>query len=336
MNILLSFASNKTYLIQFFKQAVGTTGKVYASDCEFNHSLTNADKYFITPPAYDESYISVLTNYCKKNGITAIIPLSDNDLHVLAENKSKLQESGIFVVVSDEQVIDICFDKWKTHHFLESVGIKHPKSYIDLKDVKQDIKDVKLSFPIVLKPRFSSEKTSGMEVCTIEELDLFYYKMQQNILSISDIKEKENILMYETLSGNNYGLCLINDLKGNFITAAALKKLIWSETCTMSACTVDIIPFNSVIKLISSELKHVACLEIDCCITNSGDIVLSRLYARFGHSYPLWHLAGANFPKQILDWLYGLPTSKENISFEIGITGAEGSCYKIIEKNLNL
>ena len=332
MNILLSFAANKTYLVQFFKQAVGNTGKVYVCDNEFNYAFTNADNYFVTPSAYDESYVSVLTDYCIKNDISVIIPLSDIDLHVLAENKSKLLESGIFVVVSDEQIIDVCFDKWKTHQFLESVGIKHPKSYIDLKEVKQDINTGKLSFPIVLKPRFSSEKTKIIEVCTIEELDMFYYKMQQNILSISDIKENDNILMYEDLSGDHYGLCLLNDLKGNFITAAALKKNNWSETCTMSACTVDVTPFDSIIKSISSELKHIACLEIDCCITNSGDIVLSRLYARFGHSYPLWHLAGANFPKQILNWLNGLSTSNENISFEIGITSAEGSCYKIIEK----
>jgi len=332
MNILLSFAGYKTYLIQFFKQAVGNKGKVYVCDCEFSYSFTNADSYFITPPAYDDSYISVLIDFCKKNDIKVIIPLSDNDLQVLAKNKSKFQELDISVVVSDEKIIDICFDKWKTHHFLESVGIKHPKSYIDLKYVKQDINAGKISFPIAIKPRFSSEKTNSIEVLTIEELDMFYYKMQQNILSTSDIQGKDNILMYETLSGDHYGLCLLNDLQGNFVTAAALKKLIWSDICTMSGCTIDILPFDSIIKTISSELKHIACLEIDCCITNSGETLLSKLYPRFGHSYPLWHFAGANFPKQIMDWLNGLPTSKDNISFEIGITSAEGSYFKTIEK----
>ena len=66
MNILLTSVGRRTYLIEYFKEAMQGIGNVYASNSEYTYSLSHADEYVITPIIYDETYVSFLIDYCKK------------------------------------------------------------------------------------------------------------------------------------------------------------------------------------------------------------------------------------------------------------------------------
>ena len=330
MNILLTFAADKTEMIQYFKQAVGNTGKVFASNCMVNYSLTQADGYLISPHAYEKSYIPDITDYCKKNNITVIVPLSGADLSVLSKNKNKLYDLDISVIVSDESVIDICIDRWKTIAFLKSIGVNHPKTYIDLKAAKRDIEAGLLSFPLFLKPRFSFEKTNGIDVDTIEELDLFYRKMQKSIIYSSDFQQNENqhIIIHEEIHGDRYGVSMLHNLKGNYVVGFTLRKLTATGDNIQLAHIENIMSLDFINKLISSGLKPISCFEIECYLKESGEITVSEINPYFGKQYPLIHAAGANFPKQIIDWLNGFPVLPDNISCEIGVMLESESNFK--------
>lgn len=318
MNILLSFAGGRTDMIQYFKQAAGNTGKVYACDCMFNYSLTLADGYLITPQTCDDSYISILTDYCEKNNISAIIPLSDNDLSILSKNKNKIQNIGISVIVSDESVINICIDRWKMHLFLKSAGIRQPRLYIDPDLAKQDFEAGTLSFPLYLEPRLITERTIEIVVVdSPEEFDLFYRKMQKNM----SLQNDRNIIIQEDITGIQYGLCLLNDLKGNYVTSVSLQKLKTEDVDATIGQVEDSRPFQKVINILSSELRYIACLEVDCIMQESGEPVILEIYPRFGYNYPFWQVAGVDFPKQIISWLNGKPTSSGYITPEIGVKG---------------
>jgi len=323
MNLLLSFAENRTDMIQYFKRAIGNTGKVFASGCTPNYSLTQADGWLIAPHACDNSYVSVLTDYCKKNNISAIVPLSDADLLVLSKNKNKLQGIGISIVVSDESVIKICMDRWETFLFLKSTGIKHSKSYIDMDAAKHDIEAGSLSFPLYLKPRLPHIAKNAIDVYTLEELDLFYRKIEKTILNLSDLQKDKTIIIQEEIHGDKYGVCIFNDLKGNYVTASALQKLSSANDETTFARVENIKPFEHVINMFLSELKHIASFEIDCCLQDSGVVIVSDVYARFGSHYPFWHVAGADFPKQIVGWLNECPLSPDIINPIVGVKGCK-------------
>ena len=321
MNILLSYAGDKTEMIQFFKRVLKNKEKVFACDCELNYSLTQADGYFISPKANDESYVSVLTDYCKKKKITVIIPLSDADLSILSKNKNMFRDLGISVIVSSESIIDISIDRWKTFLFLESIGIKQPLTHIDLEAAKRDIETGVISFPLFLKPRYATEKTKGIDVDSLEELDLFYSKMMHKINAPGIFRDK-SIVIQEDLLGDKYSLCILNDLQGDFVTAFAMQKMTISEEKTFVGQVVEIQPFEKIIDLLSSfRLKHTACLEIDCCLQKSGEVTVTEIYARFGQSYPFWHIAGADIPKQIIQWMNGQAVSSEYINPKTGVKG---------------
>ena len=61
MNILITSAGTRGYLIRYFKEALKEKGKIFAADCsKYAPALYNADNYFIVPTVSDKNYIDEL------------------------------------------------------------------------------------------------------------------------------------------------------------------------------------------------------------------------------------------------------------------------------------
>ena len=123
MNILLTSAGRRTYLIEYFKDALRGDGMVYASNSVFTPTLAAADGYVVTPQIYDEGYIKFLLNYCADKDIMAVISLFDVDLPVLASNRTAFEDRGIKLIVSNAEFIKICNDKFLTYKFFTENNI---------------------------------------------------------------------------------------------------------------------------------------------------------------------------------------------------------------------
>jgi carbamoyl-phosphate synthase large subunit len=122
MNILFTCAGRRNYLINYFKEILNESGKVYASDMDLTApSLVDADVAIQVPTINDPEYIESLKTIIKENNIDAIISLNDLELPILSANKNELEKLGAKVVVADTKAIDISFDKWETVKFLESI-----------------------------------------------------------------------------------------------------------------------------------------------------------------------------------------------------------------------
>jgi len=325
MNILVTSAYQCSDTVAFFKDALGKNGKVFASNSVMVSALAKADDYTITPLIADESYIDFLLDYCKTNSINTIITRHDLDLLVLSKNKELFKKNGITVIASDEQVIKTCNDKWRAHQLLVSIGLKQPKTYIDMELLKRDLQSGAVSFPLIMKPRWGVSSYSIFQIDELDELDILYRKTHRNIFKTylkheSAEAQDRCIIVQEKIDGDEFGLDILNDLQGNYVAAIAKKKLEMRVN-TMTAEIVDSKPFESFAKTISANLKHTFNLDVDCFLTDSGDIYVIDLNCRFGGQYLFSHSAGANFPKQIIDWLAGLPTSVENLRAETGFRG---------------
>ena len=55
-NILLTSAGRRTYLIEYFKEAVAGEGRVHAANSQICPAFAAADQWVITPLIYDENY----------------------------------------------------------------------------------------------------------------------------------------------------------------------------------------------------------------------------------------------------------------------------------------
>lgn len=315
MNILLTSAGRRTYLINYFKEALAGTGKVFASNSILTYCLEQADDYVLTPNIYDDGYIAFLLDYCKQKNIQVIISLFDIDLPVLAKNKDVFKQAGIELVVSDYNVTAICNDKWLTYEFLVNIGIKQTPSFLNIAEAKKAISEGVVSYPLFIKPRWGMGSIGIYKVETEEELDVLYKKLHREIFNTylkyeSSMDVDSCIIIQQSIKGQEYGIEVLNDLNGNYVATFAKKKVAMRSGETDIAETVDPAMFEEVGRLLSKNLKHLANLDVDCFVTESGDIYVLEMNCRFGGQYPFTHNAGVNVPLQIIKWLKGEPTDK--------------------------
>lgn len=309
MNILFTCAGRRTYLLKYFKENMSAEDKVVATDMQLSApALQAADVKLQVPAVYDPKYIDITLNICKELKIDALISLNDLELPILAESKAKFEALGVTVIVSDPEVIDIAFDKYKTAQWVESIGLKAPKTYVTLASAKEALAKGEIAFPLFMKPRWGSGSIGLETIDDMEELDIYYHllmkKIKKTILATASVGD-EYIMIQEKLTGNEYGLDVMNDLEGNNVAVSVKQKLAMRAGETDKAITVDLPEVREMGAIIGRNLKHIGNLDVDIMQRANGDYCVLELNPRFGGGYPFSYESGANMPKAILKWLKG-------------------------------
>lgn len=309
MNILFTCAGRRTYLLKYFKENMLPGDKVVATDMQLTApALQVADVKLQVPAVYDSQYIDITLNICKEQKIDALISLNDLELPILADNKARFEEIGVKVIVSDPQVIDICFDKYKTAQWVEALGLKSPKTFVRLDDAKVALASGEISFPLFLKPRWGSGSIGLETVEDMEELEIVYglllKKVKKTILATASVGD-EYIMIQEKLTGKEFGLDVMNDLSGRNVAVSVKQKLAMRAGETDKAVTVDLPEVREMGAVIGRNLKHIGNLDVDIMQRANGDYCILELNPRFGGGFPFSYEAGVNLPKAIMMWLRG-------------------------------
>ena len=308
MNILFTCAGRRTYLLKYFKEQLGGEGKIIASDMQLTApALTAADVKLQVPAVYSDDYIDKTIEICGQNGIDAVICLNDLELPILAENKERFEVIGVKPIVSSKEVIDICFDKYRTAQYVESIGLNSPRTFKSYEEAVNALKNGDLKFPLVLKPRWGSGSIGIEFVNDFEELDEVYSnllkKIKKTILATAS-QGDEYILIQEKINGQEYGMDVMNDLEGNNRGVSVKKKLAMRAGETDKAQTVDDPSIRAIGKTLGENLRHIGNLDVDV-FEKDGKYYVLELNPRFGGGFPFSYEAGVNFPKAIIEWLKG-------------------------------
>jgi len=322
MNILFTCAGRRTYLLKYFKENLFEGDKVVATDMQLSApALQVADVKIQVPAVYDPKYIDITLNICMEQKIDALISLNDLELPILAENKGKFEAFGVKVIVSDPTVIDIAFDKYKTAHWVESIGLNAPKTYVTLASAKEAFAKGEIAFPLFMKPRWGSGSIGLETIDDMEELDIYYHllmkKIKKTILATASVGD-EYIMIQEKLTGKEFGLDVMNDLQGNNVAVSVKQKLAMRAGETDKAITVDIPEVYEMGRKIGENLKHIGNLDVDIMQRANGDYCVLELNPRFGGGYPFSYEAGVNLPKAIIQWVKGETVDAAILKPEIG------------------
>ena len=309
MNILFTCAGRRTYLLKYFKENMAEGDKVVATDMQLSApALQAADVKLQVPAVYDPEYVNITLKICKEQKIDALISLNDLELPILAENKAKFEALGVKVIVSDPQVIDIAFDKYKTAQWVESLGLVAPKTYVRLADVKEALAKGEIEFPLFMKPRWGSGSIGLESIADMEALDIYYNllmkKIKKTILATASVGD-EYIMIQEKLTGNEFGLDIMNDLTGKNVAVSVKQKLAMRAGETDKAVTVDLPEVREMGKKIGESLGHIGNLDVDIMQRADGAYCVLELNPRFGGGYPFSYEAGVNMPKAIIQWVKG-------------------------------
>lgn len=309
MNILFTCAGRRSYLLKYFKENLSEGDKVIATDMQLSApALQVADIKLQVPAVYAPEYVDITLGICKDYNVDALISLNDLELPILSENKSRFEELGVKVIVSDPEVIDICFDKYKTAQWVESLGLPSPKTYVRLDDAKKALAAGEISFPLFMKPRWGSGSIGLESIADMEELDIYYHllmkKIKKTILATASVGN-EYIMIQEKLTGAELGLDIINDLDGNNVSVSVKQKLAMRAGETDKAITRDLPEVREMGALIGKKLKHIGNLDVDIMQRANGEYCVLELNPRFGGGFPFSYEAGVNMPKAIIKWVKG-------------------------------
>lgn len=339
MNILLTSVGRRSYLAEYFKEALGGDGFVIGANSDpVTTGMDAVDKAYVVPEVHDVNYIPALIEICQMEKVELVLSLFDLDLPFLAREKERFRKIGVTVIVSDPFVIEIVNDKWKTYNFLNENGFISPKTFINTNNAINAIKNVSVTFPLIIKPRWGMGSIGLFKVDNREELEFFYEYSKKKIinsyLSVLSQDDIENsVIIQEYIGGEEYGVDVFNSLEGRHLVTVVKKKLAMRAGETDIAEVIQDQRIETEANKVGYLLKHVGNLDIDI-LSNKNKTYILEMNARFGGHYPFSHLAGVNFPKAIIEMNKGNSFSEYLKVKEYNIKGLKYLNPKVFNANI--
>jgi len=292
MNILLSTIGRRSYIADYFRSAmnekcviIGTTDR-HDFDSEFTVGLLSCDKSFILPSVKSPDYVEALLKLCQQEKVNMMCSLFDMDCHILSDHLDKFQALGVTTFIPNRDVSDICFDKLKTHQFLEGIGVGSPATFCTVEDFLKS----GTSYPVIIKPRYG-----------FASLDMHFAKNEQELLAFFN---SEVHIIQEMLGGQEHSFDILNDLNGEVLSCVIKRKLKMRAGETDQAITIKNDKLLDLALFVGKALGHVGPLDVDVFVDGDTFHIL-EFNPRFGGGYPLAHAAGARFPELMVEMACG-------------------------------
>ena len=215
---------------------------------------------------------------------------------------------GVKVIVSNEDVINICNDKFEMLEYLKKINMPVPETYLDIdKAIEYADFDNKT---YILKPRWGMGSLSIFEAENKKELEVLYEKAKRSIQksylrfeSNADINRA--ILIQEKIKGDEFGLDIFNNLEGENLSVTVKRKYAMRSGETDIAEVTENSELKTVGKKIAKSLSHIGNLDMDILLSD-GKAYIIDMNARFGGGYPFTHNAGVNELEAIIRLCRGM------------------------------
>lgn len=307
MNILILSCGTRNKIVQYFKKELADKGMVMAADCsELAPALYEADKYFIVPRIDDEKYLDTILAICKEHNISAVLSLIDPELSLLAKHKQLFLDIGTIPIISEYDIVEMCFDKFQMYKFLIQNGFRTPRSYIDKNEFYSDMEAGVIGFPVFVKPIRGSASININKVTSKEEIELLF-------------KRFDNLMIQEYMDGKEYGADVYIDMiSGEPVAIFTKEKIKMRAGETDKSVSVKDKELFELIKRFVGLVKFTGVIDIDIFEVN-GEYYISEVNPRFGGGYPHAYECGVNVPKMILNNLNGEQNESINEGYMEGV-----------------
>ena len=286
-NILITSAGQRVSLVKAFQKEIKhifPEAKVYTVD--LNPMLAPAchvsDGYRTVKRVTDVNYISELLAICKDLDIKLIVPTIDTELLVLAENKQVFLDQGIIPIVSNLDFVQACRDKRIINQFFIDNNI----------DIPQNIDKQNLTFPFYIKPYDGSLSKDTFLIQSKEDLTSYHFENEKLMFMEYIDHDLHDEYTVDTYYDKNGDLKCIVPRKRIFVRAGEVNKGVTHR--------------NEIVSYVKERLFHIdgaiGCLTMQFFFNqNTKRVIGIEINPRFGGGYPLSYLAGANYPKYLIE-----------------------------------
>lgn len=327
MNILLTGAGRRNFLVRFFQDALGRRGRVIACDASPTApALVDADEKIIVPPMDHPDYFDALLSICREKDVRLIVPVNDLEVDGLARNAPRFHEAGAIPVVPSPEVVATCRDKWSGFLWLRAHQIAIPETVLTIASAREALARGELHFPLLMKPRWG---TSSIGIELIEndrELELAHewgkVQLARTILGKLTLADPDHAFIFqERVEGEEFGIDVVNDFSGNYAATFARKKLAMRVGNTDRAVSVVEPRLESLGRSLGRHLQHIGSVDCDVMMSEYRCYVVD-VNPRLGGGYPFSHLAGANLPAALISWAEGHKPDPSWLKYRPGVVSA--------------
>jgi carbamoyl-phosphate synthase large subunit len=244
-------------------------------------------------PVTHADYINQLLRIVKTNRVRLLVPTVDLDLKLLALNKSRFSATGCRVLISTPNVMDICQDKRKTYRFLHKHGFDTPATMT----VRTALSKKRLNWPCFLKPWDGYASRGNAVVNNRRELRFF-------------AKRIPNPICQEFIKGTEHTCDVYVDFNMK-VRCVVPRKRIEVRAGEVSKGQIVKHPriMNEAKLLVEKLGAGPGVITLQLFLTRDNKVKFIEINPRFGGGAPLSIKAGANFPKWILQELFGIKTN---------------------------
>jgi carbamoyl-phosphate synthase large subunit len=274
----------------------GYQGSIVATDSsELAAGFFLASSHYVMPEvSHRELYAEKLLALVSRESVQVLMPSSGYDVYAYSELKKELEEKKAFPVVSSRDSLEVCRDKLLTytslaHDFKDSL----PFTTTD--------PDKIACFPAMAKPRFG--KGSRDVIRIDDEKDMQYV-----------VSKYEEMIFQEFLPGEEFTVDVMSDLKGKPIIAVPRLRLQTKAGISTRGKIIRDAKLESLCKRIVQTIGIIgpSCVQVKA--SSDGEFKLVEVNPRMGGGTIFTTLAGANFPKMILDMVSGNEITEPTIS----------------------
>ena len=288
MNILILSAGTRNKVVEYFKKNVGDGGKVVATDCSnLAPAVYEADVFYLVPRITAPGYIEQILDICVKEKIDGVFSLIDPELSLLARERERFLAVGATPILSDYELVETCFDKYRMFELLTGMGIPTGQCYLSKEDFYRDRQKGRIDYPVFVKPVRGSASLNINKVSSDQELETLFHLY-------------DDLMIQEFMDGQEYGADVYVDMISGKCTSIFVKKKIKMRAGeTDKSVSVKNPELFELIRKFVEKCGFCGMIDIDL-FEIGGVFYISEVNPRFGGGYPHAYACGVNMPSQVL------------------------------------
>lgn len=293
MNILILSAGTRNKVVQYFKKELDGKGRVIATDCSnLAPAVYDADAFYLVPRITAPGYLDEILEICKKEKITGVFSLIDPELSMLAKERERFLAVGATPIISDYDLVETCFDKYRMYELLCKMQIPTGKCYIDKERFYQAQASGEISYPVFVKPVRGSASLHINKAGGREEIEVLY-----------DLYD--DLMIQEYMDGQEYGADVYIDMISGKCTSIFVKKKVKMRAGeTDKSVSVKDERLFELIRGFVEECGFRGMIDIDI-FEIGGQYYISEVNPRFGGGYPHAYACGVNMAASVVRNLAG-------------------------------
>lgn len=311
MTILILSCGTRNKLVRFFKETLASCpegGRVIATDLSpWAPALYEADAHYLVPRMTEPGYPEHILQICRKEGVDAVLPLFEDELDLMAQNRKLFEAEGIRVIVSEAETVALCRDKYQFYRHLKENGLPALPTCEGLDAFRAAKAEGSMDFPVFIKP---VKGCGSAGISRVEDMEL---------LEALCAHSEEGVLIQQFAEGEEFGADIYVDLLSHEPVAVFTKKKVRMRAGeTEKAISVkDEKLFDLIVRTVST-LKLAGPVDMDI-FRVKGEYYISEINPRFGGGYPHAYHCGVNVPALIAHNLAGQENRPAIGEYEAGI-----------------